>query len=145
MAALASFKSGRCRVMVATDVAARGIDVEAIGHVVNFDVPRAADDYIHRVGRTARAGAVGEAITFVAPDEEEDLRRIELALQKSLPRVTVPGFDYRGRGLSGRSGHARPAAMRESAPAPDFPSSPAGIWSGTRSGGSGRPRGRRRR
>ncbi len=94
MAALASFKSGRCPVMVATDVAARGIDVEAIGHVVNFDVPRAADDYIHRVGRTARAGTVGEAITFVAPEEEEDLTRIEIALGKTLPRVTVPGFGY---------------------------------------------------
>ena len=91
MAALASFKSGRCRVLVATDVASRGIDVEAIGHVVNFDVPRAADDYVHRVGRTARAGALGEAITFVSPEEEEDMARIEKALGKPLPRLSVPG------------------------------------------------------
>ena len=92
MAALASFRSGRCRVMVATDVAARGIDVDAIGHVVNFDVPRAADDYIHRVGRTARAGAVGEAITFVSPEEEKEMDRIEKALGISLPRLSAPGM-----------------------------------------------------
>ncbi len=96
-AALAAFKSGRCRFLVATDIAARGIDVEALGHVVNFDVPNVSEDYIHRVGRTARAGATGEAFTFVAPDEEGDLRQIERAIHKSLPRVTVPDFDYSKR------------------------------------------------
>ena len=83
--------------LVATDIAARGIDVEALGHVVNFDVPKAPEDYIHRVGRTARAEATGDAFTFVAPDEEEDLRRIEQAIGKRLPRVTVPDFDYTAR------------------------------------------------
>jgi ATP-dependent RNA helicase RhlE len=96
-AALAGFKTGQYRVLVATDIAARGIDIEALGHVVNFDVPQAPDDYIHRVGRTARAGEIGEAFTFVAPDEENDLRAIEKAIGKRLPRITVPDFDYSAR------------------------------------------------
>jgi ATP-dependent RNA helicase RhlE len=95
--ALAGFKDGKYRVLVATDIAARGIDIEALGHVVNFDVPMVPEDYIHRVGRTARAEAVGDAFTFVAPDEEEDLRRIERVLGKRLPRVIVPDFDYEAR------------------------------------------------
>src|SRR4029077_17889736 len=82
---------------VATDIAARGIDVEALSHVVNFDVPNVPDDYIHRVGRTARAELTGDAITFVAPEEENDLRAIERAIGKRLPRVTVPDFDYKQR------------------------------------------------
>ncbi len=95
--ALAGFKSGKYRVLVATDIAARGIDVEALSHVVNFDVPAAPDDYIHRVGRTGRAEATGEAYTFVAPEEEADLRAIERAVGKALPRVTLPDFDYRAK------------------------------------------------
>ena len=93
-AALEGFRSGKYRVLVATDIAARGIDIEALGHVVNFDVPKVADDYIHRVGRTGRAEAVGDAFTFVAPDEENDIRSIERAIGKRLPRVTLPDFDY---------------------------------------------------
>ncbi len=92
--ALEGFKTGRYRILVATDIAARGIDVEALSHVVNFDVPNMPEDYIHRVGRTARAELTGDAITFVAPDEENDLRAIERAISKRLPRVTVPDFDY---------------------------------------------------
>ena len=92
--ALAGFKSGKYRVLVATDIAARGIDVEALGHVVNFDVPKVPEDYIHRVGRTARAEATGDAFTFVSPDEEQDFRRIERELGRRLPRVVVPDFDY---------------------------------------------------
>src|SRR5215211_2636537 len=95
--ALEGFKSGRYRVLVATDIAARGIDVEALGHVVNFDVPAVPDDYIHRVGRTARAEATGDAFTFVSPEEESDLQAIEKAVGKRLPRVTLPGFDYSAR------------------------------------------------
>ena len=95
--ALAGFKSGKYRVLVATDIAARGIDVEALGHVVNFDVPMAPEDYIHRVGRTARAELTGDAFTFVAPEEEGELRAIERAVGKRLPRVTVPDFDYAAR------------------------------------------------
>jgi ATP-dependent RNA helicase RhlE len=95
--ALAGFKSGRYRILVATDIAARGIDVEALSHVVNFDVPNMPEDYIHRVGRTARAELTGDAITFVAPDEENDLRAIERAISKRLPRITLPDFDYKQR------------------------------------------------
>jgi len=96
-AALAGFKNGQYKVLVATDIAARGIDIESLGHVVNFDVPQAPDDYIHRVGRTARAGEVGDAFTFVAPDEQNDLRAIEKAIGKRLPQITIPDFDYNAR------------------------------------------------
>ena len=92
--ALAGFKSGKYRVLVATDIAARGIDVEELSHVVNFDVPNVPEDYIHRIGRTARAEATGDAFTFVSPEEEGDLRAIEKAIGKRLPRILVPGFDY---------------------------------------------------
>jgi ATP-dependent RNA helicase RhlE len=95
--ALADFKAGRVRVLVATDIVARGIDVEALEHVVNFDVPHQPEDYIHRVGRTARAEATGEAFTLVAPDEEGDLRAIERAIGRALPRRKLQGFDYAHR------------------------------------------------
>ena len=95
--ALAGFKAGRFPVLVATDIAARGIDIEALSHVINFDVPNVPEDYIHRVGRTARAEATGDAFTFVAPEEENDLRAIEHAIDRRLARVTVPGFDYSKR------------------------------------------------
>jgi ATP-dependent RNA helicase RhlE len=92
--ALAGFKEGKYRVLVATDIAARGIDVEALGLVVNFDVPNIPEDYIHRVGRTARAELTGDAYTLVSPQEEPDLRGIERHLGKPLPRQKVDGFDY---------------------------------------------------
>ena len=95
--ALAGFRSGKYRVLVATDIVARGIDVEALEHVVNFDVPNQPEDYIHRVGRTARAEATGDAYTLVAPSEERDLQAIERAVGKKLRRVTVEGFDYSAR------------------------------------------------
>ena len=92
--ALAGFRDGRYDVLAATDILARGIDVVELDHVVNFDVPGQAEDYIHRIGRTARAGASGEAYTFVAPEEEGGVRDIERALGRSLPRRTLSGFDY---------------------------------------------------
>jgi ATP-dependent RNA helicase RhlE len=95
--ALAGFKSGKYRILVATDIAARGIDVTQLGHVVNFDVPGSPDDYVHRVGRTARAEATGTAFTLVSPEEEAGFRDIERVLGRRLPRVTVPGFDYAAR------------------------------------------------
>ncbi|MEI8197183.1 MAG: DEAD/DEAH box helicase, partial [Phycisphaerae bacterium] len=93
-AALAGFKTGQYRVLVATDIAARGIDITAVSHVINFDCPHVPEDYIHRVGRTGRASATGDAFTFIAQDEEGDLRQIERAISKRLPRVTLPNFDY---------------------------------------------------
>ena len=93
-AALAGFKKGRIKVLVATDVASRGIDVEALGHVVNYDVPGAPEDYIHRIGRTGRAEVKGNAFTFVSLQEEADLRNIERVLRRKLPRIRVPGFDH---------------------------------------------------
>ena len=92
--ALAGFKKGQFPVLVATDIAARGIDVEALGLVVNFDVPHLPEDYIHRVGRTARVEATGDAYTFVSPDEEGGLRAIERHIGKRLPRQRIAGFDY---------------------------------------------------
>ena len=95
--ALAGFKDGRFQVLVATDIAARGIDIDALSHVVNFDVPGMPDEYIHRVGRTARAEAVGDALTLVSPNEEGDLRGIERAVGSRFTRAQLPGFDYAKR------------------------------------------------
>jgi len=95
--ALAGFKDGTYRVLVATDIVARGIDVTALEHVVNFDVPNGPEDYIHRVGRTARADATGDAYTFVAPEEESTVRDIERALGHRVERRTLAGFDYSQR------------------------------------------------
>ena len=95
--ALGRFKAGKFPVLVATDVAARGIDVDALSHVINFDVPASPEDYVHRVGRTARAEAKGDAFLFVSPAEEADVRGIERAIGRKLPRLTLPGFDYTQR------------------------------------------------
>ncbi len=92
--ALESFRRGKTRVLVATDIAARGIDVEGISHVINYDVPQQAEDYVHRIGRTGRAQAVGAAYTFVAPDDERMVHRIEYVLGRKLPRRQVDGIDY---------------------------------------------------
>ena len=89
--AIDGFRNGTYKVLVATDVAARGLDIEGITHVVNYDIPKCSDDYIHRIGRTARANADGDAITFVSPDDSEALGRIERALGKRLPREDWEG------------------------------------------------------
>jgi ATP-dependent RNA helicase RhlE len=91
--ALQGFRNGKYRVLVATDIAARGIDVEDLSHVVNFDVPHLSEDYIHRVGRTARAEATGDAFTFVSPEEASDFKAIERAIGKQIPRLSAVGFD----------------------------------------------------
>jgi ATP-dependent RNA helicase RhlE len=90
--ALAGFKQGAYRVLVATDIAARGIDVEALSHVVNFDTPAVPEDYIHRAGRTARAEATGDAVTFVSPEEEGDFRAIERAIGSRIQRLQPVDF-----------------------------------------------------
>ena len=94
IAALEGFRSGKHRVLVATNIAARGLDVEGISHVINFDVPDHAEDYVHRVGRTARADATGDAITLVTPDDEPLVYRIEYLLGHKIERQTLPGFNY---------------------------------------------------
>ena len=95
VAALDAFKRGHMRVLVATDIAARGIDVEGISHVVNYDVPMQAEDYVHRIGRTGRAQAIGEAYTLVTPADERMVNRIEYVLKQKLERRKVDGIDYR--------------------------------------------------
>ncbi len=94
MAALEGFKQGKYKVMVATDIAARGIDVTGITHVINYDLPGTAEDYVHRTGRTARAERLGDAVTLVAPDEEILLREIEKHLGQSMTRAALNHFDY---------------------------------------------------
>ncbi|HEY1050510.1 MAG TPA: DEAD/DEAH box helicase [Prosthecobacter sp.] len=92
--ALDDFKSGKVRVLVATDIAARGIDVDGISHVVNFDFPHIAEDYVHRIGRTGRAQAIGDAISFVSPEEQDDLRKLERFIGRGLVRKKLEGFNY---------------------------------------------------
>jgi ATP-dependent RNA helicase RhlE len=116
--ALADFKAGKVGVLVATDVAARGLDIEDLPHVVNFELPNSPEDYVHRIGRTGRAGASGEAISLVCAEEHERLAAIEKTIKLSIPKTIVPGFepDARvvptligagGRGRDGREGRER--------------------------------------
>jgi ATP-dependent RNA helicase RhlE len=91
--ALADFKNGDLQVLVATDIAARGIDIDQLPHVVNFELPNVPEDYVHRIGRTGRAGAQGEAISLMCVDEEIFLRDIERLIKRSIPRENVPGFE----------------------------------------------------
>jgi len=142
-AALEAFKTGKTTVLVATDVASRGLDIESLPQVINFDIPHSPEDYVHRIGRTGRAGLTGEAISLVAPDDAEALAAIEKLINKTLERVLVPGFEPstgavatimggESRARSGRprrdarppverhaqSQHSRPQPARELAPRP---------------------------
>jgi ATP-dependent RNA helicase RhlE len=92
--ALEDFKSGRVCVLVATDIAQRGLDISGISHVINYDVPQQAEDYVHRIGRTGRAASEGDAFTFMAPDEIAMVRTIERVIGQEIPRISVPGFDF---------------------------------------------------
>jgi len=103
--ALASFKQNKIQVLVATDIAARGIDIDQLSHVVNFDLPNVPEDYIHRIGRTGRAGASGEAISLVSADEIKQLQDIERLMKRKIERVEIDDFE---------TGHIVP----ESKPAP---------------------------
>jgi ATP-dependent RNA helicase RhlE len=127
--ALSGFKSGELRVLVATDIAARGIDIQQLPHVVNLDLPNVAEDYVHRIGRTGRAGYEGHAVSLVAAEEHELLRAIERLIGNKLPRQEVPGFEPKilsappldlsgGRGRSGGQGRGqgRPQAGRSARP-----------------------------
>jgi ATP-dependent RNA helicase RhlE len=95
VAALEAFRAGKTRVLVATDIAARGIDVEGISHVVNYDIPNQAEDYVHRIGRTGRAHAIGHAYTLVTPEDSRMVNRIEYILGHKLERRSVDGLDWR--------------------------------------------------
>jgi ATP-dependent RNA helicase RhlE len=91
--ALAGFKAGQVRILVATDIAARGLDIDMLPHVVNFELPNVPEDYVHRIGRTGRAGAEGEAISLVCVDEDEFMRNIERLLKRKFTRDAIPGFE----------------------------------------------------
>src|SRR6201993_2732003 len=115
--ALKDFKSGAVRVLVATDIAARGIDVDGISHVVNYDFPMHAEDYVHRIGRAGRAHAVGDAISFVTPEDQGELRMVERFIGRGIVRKRAEGFDYnqaasprdeRGRGARGAQRNIEP-------------------------------------
>ena len=109
-AALRSFKSGKTRVLIATDVAARGIDIDSVSHVINYDIPVAPEDYVHRIGRTGRAGKGGRAITLFTTAEEHSMRAIERLTGQPVERVILPDF-------GGTASVAHPAAASASSPA----------------------------
>lgn len=126
--ALADFKSGAIRALVATDIAARGLDIEQLPYVVNYELPNVAEDYVHRIGRTGRAEATGLALSLVCVDEHDLLRDIEKLLKKQIERMAEPGYDpdpsikaepiqkaKQGRGGNGRSGGGRQGGQGRSA------------------------------
>ena len=94
--ALNDFKVGKLVVLVATDIAARGIDVNNISHIINYDIPASSETYIHRIGRTARATKSGDAYTFITSEDNRQVREIEKALGKPIEKRTVKDFDYKG-------------------------------------------------
>ncbi len=157
--ALSEFKSGKLQVLVATDIAARGIDISELPHVVNFELPNVAEDYVHRIGRTGRAGAEGEAVSLVCIDEAKLLQGIERLIKREIPAVVLPGFEpdpsikaepipngqNRGGGQPRSGGRNQPGARsgnRSAAPSTARPRGPAGSGAGKpplhRSGGRGR-------
>jgi len=117
-AALEAFKAGKTTVLVATDVASRGLDIEGLPQVINFDIPRSPEDYVHRIGRTGRAGLAGEAISLVAPDDSEALAAIEKLIRKKIERVLVAGFEPGGASVAAMMG-PEGARRREGAPRGD--------------------------
>jgi ATP-dependent RNA helicase RhlE len=164
--ALSEFKDNKLQVLVATDIAARGIDIDQLPHVVNYDLPNIPEDYVHRIGRTGRAGATGEAVSLVCVDEHDMLKDIEKLIKQTLPREVIPGFEpdpnarpqpvqlrsgapgHRnggGGGRSGGGGRGKPAAAGAKTAGgggngggkPRAPGAPAG---GPRTGNGGAPR-----
>jgi ATP-dependent RNA helicase RhlE len=141
--ALADFKSGRIRVLVATDIAARGIDIDKLPHVVNYELPNVAEDYVHRIGRTARAGQEGHAISLVCVDELKLLRDIEKLLGSDIEKINLPGYDVdpsikpepiqNGRGGGGRN---RGGSQRNGSPGKRRSGGRSGGGNGNRSGNS---------
>jgi ATP-dependent RNA helicase RhlE len=115
-AALADFKAGKTAVLVATDVASRGLDIEGLPQVINFDVPHSPEDYVHRIGRTGRAGMTGEAISLVAPEDMEALAAIERLIKKKIEKVLVPGFQPSGPSVATLMGDQPSRKGRRPAP-----------------------------
>jgi ATP-dependent RNA helicase RhlE len=138
--ALKDFKSGAVRVLVATDIAARGIDVDGISHVVNYDFPMHPEDYVHRIGRTGRAHAVGDAISFVTPEDQSALRSLERFIGRGIVRRKAEGFDYNAaapKGEERRRGEPRQSQPRKVEPR--LPgNTPHGSGGRRRSGGGSR-------
>jgi len=116
--ALKDFKSGAVRVLVATDIAARGIDVDGISHVVNYDFPMHSEDYVHRIGRTGRAHAVGDAISFVTPEDQGELRSLERFIGRGIVRKRAEGFNYTVGAPAGAPGDQRERRDTRSQPHP---------------------------
>ena len=156
LAALKKFKAGEMRVLVATDIAARGIDVDGISHVVNFDFPMHSEDYVHRIGRTGRAEAIGDAISFAMPEDQAAVRALERFIGRGIVRKRAEGFDYNAapqpagpserRPYEDRGSHQRPGApsrsVRQSGRPAQRPGGRGGGGGGFRSapGGGGRRR-----
>lgn len=118
LVALDAFKTGKTAVLVATDVASRGLDIEALPQVINFDIPHSPEDYVHRIGRTGRAGASGEAISLVSPDDLEDLAAIEKLINKKIDRVLVPGYEPDAATLTSLLGREAAQEAVKNAPVP---------------------------
>ncbi|MFK7853875.1 MAG: DEAD/DEAH box helicase [Granulosicoccus sp.] len=143
--ALAGFKNGSLRILVATDIAARGLDIDQLPNVVNFELPNVPEDYVHRIGRTARAGMSGKAVSLVCIDEDKLLRDIERLIKRQLPRVNLEGFEPDPsiaaepirQGRQGAGGNGRGRANRGSGPKHKV----SGKQSRSRRGGSGQGRG----
>jgi ATP-dependent RNA helicase RhlE len=115
--ALKDFKSGAVRILVATDIAARGIDVDGISHVVNYDFPMHVEDYVHRIGRTGRANAIGDAISFITPEDQSELRAVERFIGRGIVRKRAEGFNYSSAASAHPMGddHRRPR-LQQGAP-----------------------------
>ncbi|HEY6138419.1 MAG TPA: DEAD/DEAH box helicase [Thermoanaerobaculia bacterium] len=145
LAALRAFKSGAVRVLVATDIAARGIDVEGISHVVNFDFPPQPEDYVHRIGRTGRAQAVGDAISFASPDDAANVRALERFIARGIPRKRMGDFDYTEQIEERRPAPARPAHRPSFTSSERRPAAPAGARAGARPQQRPQPAARRSR
>jgi ATP-dependent RNA helicase RhlE len=122
-AALADFKGGKTAVLVATDVASRGLDIEGLPQVINFDIPHSPEDYVHRIGRTGRAGMTGEAISLVSPEDQEAVAAIEKLIKKRIERQFVPNFGPSARTIAGMMGD-EPRRKHKPAPAQKQPSDP---------------------
>ncbi len=137
--ALNDFKSGAVRVLVATDIAARGIDVDGISHVVNYDFPMHCEDYVHRIGRTGRANAIGDAISFVTPEDQGELRSLERFIGRGLVRKRAEGFNYSAAGAAPVENFRGDQQQQRShgQGGPQRPNRPGGRGGGGQSGGHG--------